>query len=129
SKGRSPRGSVPLASDGPGMGAWQRPTCSTSPSPPRSISIGLWRGSTTAHGRRRAPPVSPPSRLPTRSSPVRPPLEVLLRSSRPLRTATPAEWHPFHLFYTTEIILVVRVAGKFVRKYTLSSNALRFKRI
>ena len=37
-------------------------TCSTSRLPPPSISTALLRGSTSAHGRRRAPPVSPPSR-------------------------------------------------------------------
>ena len=50
---------------------------------------------------RRAPPVSPPSRLCTCCIPVRQPPEVPLRSSRPLRTATPAEPHHFRLFYTT----------------------------
>jgi transposase len=50
SKGRSPRGSVPLACAGPGIGAWRRPTCSTSRSPPRSILTALSHGSTSAHG-------------------------------------------------------------------------------
>src|SRR5438874_1661150 len=61
SKGRSPRGCAPLACAGPGIGVWRRPTCSTSPLPPLSISTASSHGSTDSHGRTRAPPVSPPS--------------------------------------------------------------------
>src|SRR5882724_1177399 len=86
SKGRSPRGSAPLACDGPGIGAWRRPTCSTSRPPPPSISTVLSLGSTSAHGRRRASPVSPPSFLPTHSIQARQPPKVL---------ASPTQSHPY----------------------------------
>ena len=49
SKGRSPRVCA-FGLRRTDIGAWRRPTCSTSPSPPRSISTALWRGSTTTHG-------------------------------------------------------------------------------
>jgi transposase len=55
SKGRSHKGCGPLACGAPGFGAWRRPTYSTSRSRPRSISTGLWRGSTSARGPRHAP--------------------------------------------------------------------------
>ena len=106
SKARSPRASGPLGCGAPGIGAWRKPTCSTSRSPPPSISTALSRGSTSAHGRRRAPPVSPLSRLLHAAIQARQPPEVLLRSSRPLRRATRAELHRFYLFYTTKIIIV-----------------------
>src|SRR5215467_14535694 len=101
SKERCRRGCAPLGCVGPGIGVWRRPTCSTSPLPPRSISTVLSHGSTDSHGRTRAPPVSPPSRQSPRFSPTRQPPDVLLRFALPLRTATHAALHRLDLFYTT----------------------------
>jgi hypothetical protein len=106
SKARSPKECVRLGCGARGIGACPRPTCSTSRPPLPSISTALSRGSTSAHGHRRAPPVSPPSLLLTLSSQARQPPDVLLRSSLPLHKATRAEPHRFRIFYTTKIIIV-----------------------
>jgi hypothetical protein len=98
SKGRSPREFVPLAYAGADMGAWRRPTCSTSRSPPRSISTALSRGSTSAHGPRRVPPALPLWRPQTRTIEARQPPDIRLRFSRPLHPASQAEGHHFDLF-------------------------------
>ena len=81
--------------------AWRRPTCSTSRSLRPSISTAWSRGLTSAHGRRRAPPVSPPSRPSPRFSPTRQRPDVRLRCALPRRTAIHAVWHRSYLFYTT----------------------------
>ncbi len=64
SKGPSRRACGPSGCGGHAIGAWRKPTCSTSRRPRRSISTALWRGSTNARGHKRVPPVSPPSLLP-----------------------------------------------------------------
>jgi hypothetical protein len=54
-KGRARKGCGPLAGGAAVFGAWRRPTYSTSRSLPRSILIGLSRGSMSARGPRHAP--------------------------------------------------------------------------
>src|SRR5438067_13504715 len=103
--------------------AWSRPSCSTSRPPLPSISTAWSRGWTSAHGRRRASPVSPPSLLLTLASQARQPPDVLLRTSLPLRRAARAELHRFFLFSTTKIIIVAnwqkKLCGRRLGRYTL----------
>ena len=100
SRARSPRGYALGLRRTRYRGSRKR-TCSTSRLPRPSISTALSRGSTSAPGRRRAPPVSPPSRQRMCFMPVRQQPERLVRSLLLLYPASLAEPHPLCLFYTT----------------------------
>ena len=102
-KARSPRGAALMGSAARGIGVSRKRTCSTSRPPRPSISTVLSRGWTSAPGRRRAPPVSPPSPQCSCSIPVRQQPESLVKSPLPLYPASLTESHPLCLFYTTEI--------------------------
>ena len=67
SKGPSHRGCGPSGCGRPAFGASRKPTCSTSRRLPRSISTGLWPGSTSVHAPQRVPPVLQRWRLSARS--------------------------------------------------------------
>jgi transposase len=61
SKGRSRRACGDSGCGAPGTEGSKKPTCSTSRPPRRSMWIGSWHGSTSAHEPRHGPPASPRS--------------------------------------------------------------------
>ena len=63
-KGRSHRTCAPVGAVVPGLVDWPSPTCNMGRSPPPSLWTGLSPGSTSAHGRSRAPLASRHWRLP-----------------------------------------------------------------
>jgi len=98
SKARSPREYARVDSAARGIGGFRKRTCSTSRPPRPSISTAWSRGSTSVPGRRRVPPVSPPSRQCTCCSPGRPPPERLVSSLLLLYPASRAEPQPLSYF-------------------------------
>src|SRR5262245_10868551 len=102
SKGRYRKAYGPSACDRPGIGVWRKPTCSTSRSPPPSISTALLHGSTLVRGPRRAPLVSPPLLLP---APY--PLGHCLAKTPAALPADVRSWLDRKHISTTKIIYVV----------------------